>query len=202
FRHKKTNREARSRAPPDQGANLIPQASIFGKGVPPGSGSENRPAMVGVYRNLEKFCLLYWDGSGPGKGGSAVPRRRRSYRLLQALAVDRREGERADVHLVEAANVDRDHLRAVGGGAPGEGFDPAGRAEQMVDVLPAELVIGQRVLSRAELEPLRLDEGQQQAALRADRAVAGDDLLQVGLRFVADLAAVAAARIGPDIRHR
>src|SRR5262245_22282771 len=120
---------------------------------------------------------------------------------LQATAVERRERERRDVELVEAAHVDCHHLAAVRRRSAREGAHPALRTEQVVDRLLAELVVLEIVRSGAQREMLRRHEGPERAALLADRAVAGDDAAEVGGHLEADLAAMAAAGIGLGFGH-
>src|SRR5262249_41815280 len=79
--------------------------------------------------------------------------------------------------------------------------DAAAWAEQVVDALLAELIVGERVLSLDELELRRLDEGPERAALGADRTVALQRLGKFGFDLVAHLAAMAAAAVGLGIRH-
>src|SRR5262245_36555847 len=121
---------------------------------------------------------------------------------LQATAVERRERERRDVELVEAAHVDCHHLAAVRRRSAREGAHPALRAEQVVDRLLAELVVPEIVRSRAQREMLRRHEGPERTALLADRAVAGDDAAEVGGHLKTHFAAMAATGIGLCLGHR
>src|SRR5262245_47950313 len=120
---------------------------------------------------------------------------------LQAAAVERRERERRDIEVVEAAHVDRHHLAALRRRSAREGGHPALRAEQVVDRLLAELVVLEILRSSAQREMLRAYEGPERAALLADRAVAGDDAAEVGGHLEAHLAAMAAAGIGLGLGH-
>jgi hypothetical protein len=53
----------------------------------------------------------------------------------------------SEIDIVEAADVDGDHLCPVGSAPLGKGADPACVAEQMVDDLFVELVVGQIALT-------------------------------------------------------
>src|SRR5262249_55014599 len=72
----------------------------------------------------------------------------------------------------------------------------AARAEEVVDVLAAELVVAEGVLPRLQREILGGHEGQHRAGPLADRAVARErGLLEVERDLVAHLPAVTAPRV-------
>src|SRR5206468_10765458 len=78
--------------------------------------------------------------------------------------------------------------------------DAARLAEEMVDHLLVELVVGQRLLALLQHERGRRHEGQQGAGARADRAVAlRDRLREVDLDAVAHRAAMTSAAVA--VRH-
>src|SRR5262249_55148345 len=110
---------------------------------------------------------------------------------LQAAAVEGRGVERRGVDVVEAAYVDRDHLVALRIGPARERAHAALRAEQVMDRFLAELVVLKVPGAGAQREARRRHERPQRAALLADRAVAGDDVAEVGRHLETHLAAVA-----------
>ena len=109
--------------------------------------------------------------------------------------------ERRDVDVVEAADVDRDHLLALRILAARECPHPALPAEQVVDGLLAELVVLEVLRARAQPEVLGRNERPQRAALLTERAVAGGDAAEVGRHLEAHLAAMAAAGIRLRFGH-
>src|SRR5947209_5062892 len=72
-------------------------------------------------------------------------------RRSELLAVEVLDLQRRGIDVVEAARVHRHH-RAIGPLAAGEGPDAAGFTEYVMDSLPVELVIGQRVLAFLQRE--------------------------------------------------
>src|SRR5690606_27039153 len=120
---------------------------------------------------------------------------------LERTAVERRHGELRRLDAVETPDVDRDHRRAVGARAARERADSAVRAEEVVDPLLPELVVREGLLAGEQPEAVGGREGQQRAGLRADRAVALDHAPEIGGHFVADAAAMAAARPGLRFGH-
>jgi predicted pyridoxine 5'-phosphate oxidase superfamily flavin-nucleotide-binding protein len=101
-----------------------------------------------------------------GALGCAGPRVRRAEvasRASAALAVEAGDLERSHVDAVEATDVDCAHLHAVGAGAGGERMHAAHLAEQVVQVLLAELIIAERVGAARQLEPRGRREGPQRA---------------------------------------
>jgi hypothetical protein len=65
-----------------------------------------------------------------------------------------------------------------------------------MDRAPVELVVSQFVLSAQKFEVGHRNRGQQRPELAAARAITGNDFANIGLRFEADLSALAAAGIG------
>src|SRR5581483_3740619 len=117
---------------------------------------------------------------------------------LAALPVEVLDAQRRGVDVVEAAGVDRRHrpLRAL---PARERADAAPLAEQVMDHLPVELVVGERLLALLQRERARWNEREQGAAARADGAVALDDgLREIDVHAIADGAAVATAVMGLD----
>src|SRR5262249_18099238 len=101
----------------------------------------------------------------------------------------------------EAAHVDRDHLIALRSGSARERAHAALRTEQVMDRLLAELVVLELLGAGAQREACRRHERPERAALLADRAVAGDDVAEVGRHLEAHLAAMAASGIGLRCGH-
>src|SRR5207302_3953267 len=98
--------------------------------------------------------------------------------------------------VVEAAGVDGDHRSARPLPAR-EGADAADPAEQMMDVLLVELVVGQRLFALLQREGAGGHERKQRAGARADGAVAlGDGLREIDVDAIAHGAAVAAPVMG------
>src|SRR5690606_2212321 len=101
------------------------------------------------------------------------------------LPVELRDLKALDVDALEAADVDGDHLGAVGTGARAEGADAAGLAEEVMHRLLAELIVGDVPLAGEELELALGDEGEDRARADADRAVAADGRREVRPDLVA-----------------
>src|SRR5215210_3115508 len=176
--------------------------AAFSANIVPVSAGSGRP------RSLAETTSTPWGASNSAISRSlpglcvamtTVPVRRRD--ILEAFAVEWGRRERRQIDAVKAPHVDRHHFRAVGRGSAGEGFDAARRTEQMLDALRPELVILQAILARDEFEIRPAHEGQQQAMLRANRAVASDHLTEARRRPVANLPAVAPARIRLWLGH-
>ena len=74
---------------------------------------------------------------------------------------------------VDAAHVQSDHVRPVGLLAPRKDVDAAIDAELVVDRVLVEKIFLQVFLAGAELKTLRVEEGEMQPLLGADRTVAG-----------------------------
>src|SRR5450432_28868 len=122
-----------------------------------------------------------------------VPRAKR----LPAAPVELRDVQRVELDAVEAAHIDGDVVAAVAALAAREGLDAARGAEEVVDGVLIEFVVGERVLAGEQRELRRGHEREQRAAAAAHRAVAGDDGPgQIDRYPVADLAAVTAALVG------
>src|SRR5690606_36687768 len=76
--------------------------------------------------------------------------RRRGERRRSAVpSVERSRAERRRIDAVEAADVHGDDRRAVLAGTAREGFDAAAAAEEMMDPLPAELIVRELRFARA-----------------------------------------------------
>src|SRR5688572_14967375 len=109
---------------------------------------------------------------------------------------DRKRGEVCIRHVVESSHHHRDERLAALTLAASEGFDAAVLAEQMVDVMAAELVVAERVLTLEQPELFATDADEPGSSLAAHRAVAPDRALaEINVGFVAHRAAVAAAGI-------
>src|SRR5512144_1705688 len=103
---------------------------------------------------------------------------------------------------VEAADVHRNRGLTVPPGPTGERLDPAGAAEQAVNVVLVEEVVGGRVFAALEAEPLGGDEGQQGPRPPAHRTVAAHCRGPgVQLHGVAHGPAVTASAPGLVLRH-
>src|SRR5665213_1365174 len=94
---------------------------------------------------------------------------------LPVPSVDRRHRELLQFDAVDATDVQRDHLGAVGLATARENIDAAVAAELMVDRMLVEQVLLQIVLAGAQLKALRRQEREMQALLGADRAIARGD---------------------------
>src|ERR1700693_469690 len=115
---------------------------------------------------------------------------------LAALAVEVLPVQRGQVDVVEAAGIDC-HRRPFGPFAARERAHAAALAEQVMDHLPVELVVGERVLAFLQRERACRNEREQRPGARADGAVAlRDRLREIDLHAIADGAAVAAAVMG------
>src|SRR6478609_1505142 len=105
-----------------------------------------------------------------------------SFDLMLARApVEHRRIEFGGLDTLEAAYIHRDHRRAVRHRAASEGFDAAGFAEQVLDLLRVETVFGQRILPLFKGEGRRRRKGQDRAATLAIGTVAGDRPLEACL---------------------
>ncbi len=145
------------------------------------------------------------------RGASSVPSsspamtgvdRRVQKKSLPAPAVDRRHRKLCQLDAVDAGDVERHHLGAVGLVAAREHLDAAVDAELMFDRVLVEEIFLQIVLAGAQHKTRRRQERKMQALLGADRAVAGGHHGKIRGAFEAHQAAMAAAGIGPGIRHR
>src|SRR5262249_16228558 len=98
-----------------------------------------------------------------------------------------------ELDVVEAAHVDARVVSADLGQVPAcEAVDPAARAEEALRDLRAPLVRPEARLAGEDAERIRLDDGAEDARLRADRAVAPARRGRVHLDLEADRTAVAA----------
>ena len=118
-----------------------------------------------------------------------------------ALAIHRRHLQLRQLDAVDAADIQRHDIAAVGLLAACEHIDAAVDAELMVDGVFVEEVFLQIFFAGAELKAFRIDEGEMQPLLGADRAVAGGDHRKITRAFEAHLAAMAAAGIGLVVGH-
>jgi len=116
---------------------------------------------------------------------------------LLALAVVLHQAQPLGVHVIEAADVDGHRGRAAGAGSPRERFDAAYAAEKMMDVLLVELIVGQDVLARLQLELLGGCEREQCPRAPAHRAIATNDGLgEIHADLVSNSPALTSARVG------
>src|SRR5882672_11473174 len=122
--------------------------------------------------------------------------------LLPISSIDRRHRKLRKVNAVDAADVERYHLGAVGLAAAREHVDAAIDAELMPDRVLVEQIFLQIVLAGAELKTLRRQEREMQPLLGADRAVAGGHHGKIGGAFETHQPAMAAAGIDLDTGHR
>ncbi len=105
------------------------------------------------------------------------------------------------VDAVDAADVQRHDVRAVGLLAAREHVDAAIDAELVADRVAVEEILLQVLGAGTELEARRRHEHEVQALLGADRAVAGGHHRHVGGAFEADLPAMAAAGVDLVLGH-
>ena len=115
------------------------------------------------------------SGRVPRQGRRSNPARRKTAPMPRRCAISVRQRlapsnfgmvERVEVDAVEAAHVEGDHLRAVRTRAACERPTPQVEQNMVVDDLPIELVVGQRVAAALQAEVVLGHEGQQRAALR------------------------------------
>src|ERR1700675_4944842 len=111
-------------------------------------------------------------------------------------SVDRGHREFCQLDAVDAADVERRHLGAVGFLAAGEHLDAAILAELMPDRVLVEEIFLQIVLAGAQLKLVRRQKCKMQTLLGADRAVACGHHGKVGGAFEPYQAAMAAAGVG------
>src|SRR5688572_6452087 len=105
--------------------------------------------------------------------------------------------ELARCDVVEACHVDRVKPTKLGHMPPPEWLHAAAGAEVVMNIVAAELVVRQGVLSLEQPEGLCLDHGLPEARLQTDRAVAlACSLRQVDLALEAHGPAMAAALVG------
>src|SRR2546422_10590722 len=115
---------------------------------------------------------------------------------LKAFPVEVPHVQRGGVDLVQAAGIDRHH-RSIRSLPARERAHAADLAEEVMDVLPLELIVRQRVIAFLQRERARRHEREERAGARADRAVAlGDGLGEIDVDAVADRAAMAATGMG------
>jgi len=153
----------------------VGESSMVSQELPPGSGCSSGP-----------FSKV------PGLG-----RRRPPIVVAPVDVLDGRADQFSDFHIIKTIDIDgiglAAQLRRV---RPAEGMDAAMPAEQMVDSLGAELVIGEFSFARNQPEVFRLDEGEPVPLLGAYGTVAFKRACaQIDLRLIADCAAVTAADI-------
>src|SRR3984893_2052255 len=115
--------------------------------------------------------------------------------------VDRRHRDLGEVDAVDATDVQRHHLGAVGPHAAGEHVDTAIDAQLMADGVLVEQIFLQILVAGAELKALRRQEREMQPLLGADRAVARRHHGKIAGAFEPNLAAMAAAGEGFLVGH-
>ena len=104
------------------------------------------------------------------------------------------DGELVELDAIEAADVHGDRIGTVPALATGERFDAAGAAEQVMDDVSVELVVGDGVFSRDQSERRRGHEVKERACAPAHRAVARmNRFLEVELDLVPDPTTMAAS---------
>jgi hypothetical protein len=74
-------------------------------------------------------------------------------------------------------------------------LDPAGLAEWVMNVPPVELIVSCLVFAGEKFKIRHCNGREQWPELAATRAIAGNDLSYVGLRFIADFPALAATGV-------
>jgi probable HAF family extracellular repeat protein len=191
-----------SRFPPRR-AFLHDRNGMHDLGTLPGRTSSEAQSRAAPSRSCQTTKADRLDGWPSGIGALLVPvrvavqdRRRPAVARSAAAAVEVLHGQRRRVQLVEATRVDRHH-RSARALPASERAHAAHFAKQMVDVLLAELVVGQEVLTLLELERVGRHERQQRAGAPADRAIAlHDRLREIDLDSISHDAAVASALAG------
>src|SRR5258705_8977996 len=118
-----------------------------------------------------------------------------------APAIHRRHLQLRQFDAVDAAYIQRHDVAAIGLLAARENIDAAIDADLVVDCVLVEEIFLQVFLAGAELKTLRVEEGEMQPLLGADRTVAGGDHRKIAGAFETYLAAMAAAGIGLAISH-
>src|SRR5947209_18883285 len=123
------------------------------------------PGLVpGIHVLLSAEESAWMAGTSPAMtSGGGLP--------LHAPPIDRRHCELCEFDAVDAADVERHHLSAVGLAAAGEHLDPAVDTELVPDDVLVEEVFLQIFLAGAQHKAGRRHEGEVQALLGADRAV-------------------------------
>src|ERR1700689_870470 len=121
---------------------------------------------------------------------------------LSVPSIDRRHRQLFQLDTVDATDVQRHHLGAVGLAAAREHVDAAVVAELMPDRMLVKQIFLQIILAGAQLETLRRQEREVQALLGADRAIARGHHCQIAGAFKPHHAAVAAAGVGLGEGHR
>src|SRR5690349_13618066 len=142
-----------------------------------------------------------------------------SLRILDAASVVLTRGELLDLDAVQTAQIDADGRCTVGCGPFGESLDATMLALSMMQPLPAELVIAQRVGARFKSHLCSGRECPDRPKLGADRAIALQRLIEVEIDRERDSLAMTASDVGlgahgtkpitfrrrgsaPDRRHR
>src|SRR5580700_106291 len=115
--------------------------------------------------------------------------------------IDRRHRELRQLNAVDAAHIERNHVRAIRLGAAREHVDTAIIAELVADGVLVEQIFLQILLAGAQLKALRRHEGEVQALLGADRAVARSHHGEIRGALEADHAAMATAGECPRVGH-
>jgi hypothetical protein len=121
---------------------------------------------------------------------------------LDVAPIDRRHRQLREIDAVDAADVKRNHLGAIGLKTAREHLDAAVDAELMPDRVLVEEVFFNIILAGAELKMLRRQEREMQALLGADRTIARRHHRQIGGAFETHQPAMAAAGVGPGLGHR
>src|SRR2546430_10266057 len=122
-------------------------------------------------------------------------------RISPVASIDRRHVQFCQLDTVDAADVQRHHLGAVGLAAAREHLYAAIDARLMPDRVLVEQIFLEIILAGAQLKTLRGHEGKMQAFLGADRAVAGGHDSKIGRAFEPHPAAMAAAGTGFAVGH-
>src|SRR5262245_2013682 len=115
---------------------------------------------------------------------------------LAAGPVEFHDFELIRIDAVEAAHVQHDHLAAAGTLAEGIRLNAAGLAERVMNSVRVKFVVRHLVFPRQQLEIGHRSRRQEGAKFPTSRAIARDHLADVGLHFVADFPALAAAGVG------
>jgi hypothetical protein len=112
---------------------------------------------------------------------------------LIAPAIDVLALQLTGLDSLEAVYIDGGNRRAVGHFPVGEALDAAGAAEQVLDRLPVEQVLGHFPFPGVELKIFPWRECEYEPHALATGAVAGNGVVKIDIDLVADGAALAAA---------
>jgi len=103
------------------------------------------------------------------------------------------DGKGVEIDIVEAADIDGDHLFAPRGSAFAEGMNATGCTEAMFDGVPVEGVGGKLVFSREQMKARAWHEPHQHTLARTDGTITGSGPFQQAFHLEGNFSAVAAS---------